>query len=207
VSRRSIAPPGAGACDFLADPCQSSLELQALWAAQATPAVLPLTTIRSDLAGPGLKAFDPDSPPLGASPTIAVLVEQLSIGACDPVVPSQQAGAALVIPLDDWFLSRLAHAAAFWVALQRGRWVDPFEPSAARRSRLILGLRTLDGRDHGASYRELARGIFGADRVPVGSSWKTHDLRSRIMRLVADANALRTRRYLTLIQPKRSRRA
>ena len=36
----------------------------------------------------------------------------------------------------------------------------------------------------------LAAGLFGADRVPAGAAWKSHDLRSRTMRLVADATAL-----------------
>lgn len=199
-------PPDVGACDFLADPRRSSLELQIFWAAHATPAVLPVTTVQRDRTGPGLRPLRPEGEPLGAVPTPGILFEHLPTAASLPSVPSPEAGAAILIPLDDWFLSRLAHAAALWAALHKGRWIDPFEPSVARRNRLILGLRSLDGRDQGASYRELAGAIFGADRVPVGSSWKTHDLRSRIMRLVADANALRARRYLTLILPKQARR-
>lgn len=116
---------------------------------------------------------------------------------------SPPSGAAIIIPLDDWFVSRLAYATALWGALQKGVWRDPFEPSRARRLRLILGLRAIDGRDDGASYRDLAKALYGADSVPAGPSWKTHDLRSRIMRLVSDANDLRASRYLSLTRPRR----
>jgi hypothetical protein len=69
-----------------------------------------------------------------------------------------------------------------------------------RRHRLLLALRALDGRSAGASYRQLAAGLFGATRVPVGTSWKSHDLRSRTMRLVADAVRLRDGGYRALLR-------
>ncbi len=109
---------------------------------------------------------------------------------------------AAILPLDDWFPARVAAAMALWRTLQGRRAIEPFPPTAQRRARLILGLRALDGRADGASYRELARGLFGASRVPDGASWKTHDLRSRTMRLAADAAALRDGGYRQLLAPK-----
>jgi hypothetical protein len=78
---------------------------------------------------------------------------------------------------------------AFWHGLT-GIGPPRREVTPQRRKRLIVGLRALDGRAAGASYRVLAAGLFGADRVPAGAAWKTHDLRSRTMRLVADATTL-----------------
>lgn len=69
-----------------------------------------------------------------------------------------------------------------------------------RRRRLLLALRALDGRIEAASYRDLAAGLFGAARVPVGAAWKTHDLRSRTMRLFADAVRLRDGGYRALLR-------
>lgn len=103
-----------------------------------------------------------------------------------------------LIPFDDHLPQRLAGALCLWYALH-GRAMPEHGPSSHRRSRLVLGLRALDGRDAGASYRDLAAGLFGAARVPTGAAWKTHDLRSRTMRLVADAIRLRDGGYLALL--------
>jgi hypothetical protein len=96
---------------------------------------------------------------------------------------------AFFIPADDSLPARLEALSAFWTGLS-GRPRDDDEITPQRRRRLILGLRALDGRAAGASYRTLAAGLFGADRVPAGAAWKSHDLRSRTMRLVADATAI-----------------
>ena len=108
----------------------------------------------------------------------------------------------VLLPLDDWLPARVEAALALWRTLLGGRTVAPRSPTLQRRARLILGLRALDGYEDGASYRELARGLFGASRVPDGPAWKSHDLRFRTMRLVADASALRDGGYLSLLQPK-----
>lgn len=111
--------------------------------------------------------------------------------------PEEPHGA--LIPFDDHLPQRLAAALSLWHAL-RGRAMPEHGPSSQRRSRLVLGLRALDGRDAGASYRALAAGFFGAARVPKGPAWKTHDLRSRTMRLVADAVRIRDGGYRTLLR-------
>jgi len=82
------------------------------------------------------------------------------------------------------------------------RWADP---SARRQScrASAAGVSSwvcaLDGRATGASHRTLAQGLFGADRVPTGPSWKTHDLRSRTLRLLVDAGRLRDGGYRNLL--------
>lgn len=113
--------------------------------------------------------------------------------------PPPSARLGIVLPLDDALPQRVAVVMALW------RHIKGYRPSldraitANRRSRLILCLRALDGRHDGASYRDLARGLFPLARVPAGPAWKTHDLRSRIMRLVADATALRDGGYRKLL--------
>ncbi len=104
---------------------------------------------------------------------------------------------AAIIPLDAGLPERVAALLDAWHALAgRAPIRDPITPQ--RRQRLILGLRALDGRAAGASYRALAAGLFGADRVPSGAAWKSHDLRSRTLRIVADATALMRGGYRAL---------
>jgi hypothetical protein len=60
-------------------------------------------------------------------------------------------------------------------------------------------LRALCGRAAGFSYREIAAALFGIDRVPAGSSWKSSDLRSRTLRLAAAGRAYCDGDYLKLL--------
>jgi hypothetical protein len=104
----------------------------------------------------------------------------------------------ILVPLDALTPQRLAAALRLWRSLSGKPLPEPaiIKP---RRTRLILGLRALDGRAAGASHRDLARVFFGAARVPDGPAWKAHDLRSRTLRLVADAVRLRDGGYRTLL--------
>lgn len=104
-----------------------------------------------------------------------------------------------LIPLDDHLPQRLGSALRLWHALH-DRHLRADDMTRQRRHRLVLALRALDGRDTGASYRQLAAGLFGASHVPVGVAWKTHDLRARTMRLVADASRLRDGGYRGLLR-------
>lgn len=115
--------------------------------------------------------------------------------ALDGAAPTE--ALAVVIPWSADLPARVAALLDAWHAFHGKPPPDPLTPQ--RRKRLILGLRALDGRIVGASYRELAAGLFGADRVPLGPAWKTHDLRSRTMRLVADATALMRGGYRALV--------
>jgi hypothetical protein len=112
--------------------------------------------------------------------------------------------AAVVIPLDGDFATRAEAAARLW-RLASGR---PGRPSSdhltqIQRRRLVLALRALDGHLAGATYREIARALFGTTRVPTGPSWKTHDLRDRTIRLVRMGISLMQGRYLDLLRARR----
>ncbi|WP_246799557.1 DUF2285 domain-containing protein [Bradyrhizobium sp. CCBAU 51753] len=99
-------------------------------------------------------------------------------------IPSSGSLVAVDLPLDRNFDIRLQAAHRFWRALeQRPIGSPPLAQSIATRHRHILSLRALDGWLEGNSYRQIAQGLFGALRVP-DRAWKTHDLRSRTIRLV-----------------------
>ena len=110
--------------------------------------------------------------------------------------PDSQLGA--LIPFDDALPHRLAAVLRLWHVLQ-GRAQPDVGLTALQRRRLVLALRAHDGHRDGRSYRDIAIGLFGAARVPRGAAWKTHDLRARTMRLVADAIALRDGGYRALL--------
>ena len=99
---------------------------------------------------------------------------------------------------------RLATILAMWRRMQEETARLPPDITPQRRGRLILGLRALDGEAEGASHREIASGLFGRSRVPSGPAWKSHHLRSRTIRLLTDAKALRDGGYRDLLRSGRT---
>lgn len=112
--------------------------------------------------------------------------------------PPPDAPLGVLVPLDALTPKRLAAALQFWTAL-RGRPTRERALSRNRRRVLINRLRALDGDAEGASIRDLAVGLFGPARVPRGAVWKSHDLRSRTLRLLSAARALRDGGYRDLL--------
>ncbi|WP_245335022.1 DUF2285 domain-containing protein [Bradyrhizobium mercantei] len=107
---------------------------------------------------------------------------------------------AVDLPLDRNFDIRLQAARRFWLALeQRAIGPPPLSLSIQARHRHILALRAVDGWLEGSSYRKIAQGLFGMHRVP-DRGWKTHDLRSRTIRLVQMGLRLVRGSYCTLLR-------
>jgi hypothetical protein len=116
--------------------------------------------------------------------------------------------AAVIVPLDANFPARAAAAARLWrVAMSRRshRSSDPI--SSQRRQRFALILRALNAHQCGETYRDIARALFGATRVPAGSAWKTHDIRDRTIRLVRTGLRLMRGGYLDLLRHPQHRNA
>ncbi|MCP1854472.1 hypothetical protein J2R80_008295 [Bradyrhizobium sp. USDA 4541] len=109
---------------------------------------------------------------------------------------------AIDLPLDRNFDVRLRAAHRFWLALEHRRvgW-PPLAQSGDTRDRHILGLRAVDGWLEGNSYRMIAEGLFGKSRMP-DRGWKTHDLRSRTIRLVQMGLRLIRGGYRNLLRQK-----
>lgn len=117
--------------------------------------------------------------------------------------PQFGASYAAELPLDPDFEIRAHASYRLWRAIN-GRPPGPpyHQLSAQRRERLALALRALDGRLAGATYREIAEVFFGPKRIPE-RGWKTHDLRTRTVRLVQAGFALMRDGYRELLRPKR----
>jgi hypothetical protein len=106
---------------------------------------------------------------------------------------------AVLLPLDRLFEVRLSAAQRLWRCLfGRRPGANPAALSRARRERLALALRALDGKLAGATHRQIAGALFGEDRVE-GRAWISHDLRDRTARLVRLGVATMNGGYLRLL--------
>jgi hypothetical protein len=111
---------------------------------------------------------------------------------------------AALLPFDGLFEVRVAAALRLWRALN-GRRPGPNPAALSRRNRLILALRALDGRLDGATHREIAVALFGANAVPK-RDWISHELRDRTARLVRLGVAMKNGGYRRLLlHPYRGR--
>lgn len=104
-----------------------------------------------------------------------------------------------MLPLDRLFDIRAAAALRLWRALTGRR---PGPPPAAlttqMSTRLILGVRALDGYQMGASHQEIATVLLSASGVSK-RDWIDHDIRDRTGRLVRMALALMNGGYRRLL--------
>nr|WP_245315580.1 DUF2285 domain-containing protein [Bradyrhizobium neotropicale] len=108
---------------------------------------------------------------------------------------------AVELLLDADFEIRVHAAYRLWRAINGQPPGPPFQPfSAQRRERLRFVLRALDGHSSGASYRAIAEALFGRKRISE-RVWKTHELRSRTIRLVQAGLELIHGGYRALLRP------
>jgi hypothetical protein len=154
-----------------------------LWTALALPSVIVLTRLPDDLADPHVRVTPPLGPVLGADGSERLIELQGRLHRVHLVEDPGVRPACVLLPLDRVFELRAAAALRLWRGLTgRALGREPARLPAARRGRLVLALRALDGRLATASYREIAEALFGAARMP-DRGWKTHDLRDRTVRL------------------------
>jgi hypothetical protein len=132
----------------------------------------------------------------------------LRIGSVDHRIWSKQpltAGAqyAAELPLDRDFDARAHAAARLWRAMNGRAPGPPFHRlPKQRRERLCAALRAVAAYLAGATYRTIAEALFGEKRIS-DRAWKTHDLRSRIIRLVQSGLAFVRGGYRKLLRPER----
>ena len=106
---------------------------------------------------------------------------------------------AVLLPLDQFFEMRANAAIRLWHGLTgRNPGPNPGALSEARRDRLVVALRALDGWQKRASYREIAAVLFGFNDVSE-RGWKSHDLRDRTIRLVRYGLAMTRGGYRRLL--------
>ncbi|MDN5005528.1 DUF2285 domain-containing protein [Bradyrhizobium sp. GCM10027634] len=129
----------------------------------------------------------------------------LHIGSVEHRIWSKQpltAGAryAAELLLDGDFEARAHAATRLWRAMN-GRAPGPafHRLSKQRRERLCAALRAAAAYFAGATYRSIAETLFGQKHIP-DRAWKTHDLRSRTIRLVQSGLAFVRSGYRKLLR-------
>jgi Uncharacterized conserved protein (DUF2285) len=177
-----------------------------LWTVEVLPSVVALTRLPPGLGHPAFKPkpllLDPVLAAEGEDYLIARLGAEMRVhldgGGADPN--------AVLLPLDGLFEVRMAAARRLWRALNgRPPGPNPAALSKARRNRLILALRALDGRLDGATHRMIAAALFGAEAIPE-RDWISHELRDRTARLVRLGIAMMNGGYRRLLlHPYRGR--
>jgi hypothetical protein len=177
-----------------------------VWTAGVLPSVIALTRPPPELGHP---RFKPKSVPL--DPVLAregddYVIERLGAELRVHLDSSDVDSTAVLLPFDGLFEVRVAAALRLWRALNGRRpGPNPAALSDARRRRLILALRALDGRLDGATHREIAAALFGGDAVPE-RDWISHELRDRTARLVRLGVAMMNGGYRRLLlHPYRGR--
>ncbi|MEL6280094.1 MAG: DUF2285 domain-containing protein [Pseudomonadota bacterium] len=107
----------------------------------------------------------------------------------------------ILLPLDDDWHVRLGAANRLYHQLISHHADPPLTPQ--RRERLKRALRTVDGRQSGATYRAVATAFFGADRV-AAEPWKTSSLKAQIARLAAYGRMMIDHGYKQLLRGRNS---
>jgi len=194
--------PGAGGCFVAATNDPDAI----LWTAEALPSVIALTRLPPGLAHPKFK-----SRPLSLDPILAAegddyVIEHTGVEMRVHLDSGGVHPTAVLLPFDGLFEVRVAAALRLWRALSGRRpGPNPAALSEVRRDRLILALRGLDGRLDGATHREIAAALFGANAVPE-RDWISHELRDRTARLVRLGVAMMNGGYRRLLlHPYRGR--
>ncbi|HQS11073.1 MAG TPA: DUF2285 domain-containing protein [Xanthobacteraceae bacterium] len=156
------------------------------------PAVTVLTELPDHLlsTGTALHAAPADIPDHAAAPHLLLSGVDLT------------ATIAALIPFDDDLPGRIEALNRLWHA-HRGKPVPPdTRITRQQRGRLRLMLQACDGRNRGASYRDIAEAIFGTERV-AADPWKTSPLRDRVIGLVEGGTSLIAGGYLRLFRHRR----
>jgi hypothetical protein len=107
----------------------------------------------------------------------------------------------ILLPLDGDWPVRLGAADRLYHQLISRHADPPLTPQ--RRERLKRALRTVDGRQSGATYRAVATAFYGADRV-AAEPWKTSSLKAQIARLAAYGRMMIDHGYKQLLRGRNS---
>lgn len=196
--------PGAGGCDFLADPDQNAEKTPVFWLPQLHAATVILVASPIDMAGtlpflldrwPGRRIERRAEDGL-----YLILIDrrgEYRLWLPDP--PPEGEPITALIPLDDAAEIRAAAAVRFRRHVG-GAGAEPSpRPVRQRLGRQIGSLRALDARLDGASYRGIAEALFGRPRL-ANEPWKTCSLRDTTIRLVRTGVKLMRGGYLEFLR-------
>lgn len=201
-----------GGSTFAEHPLVAAPHARLLWVAELDPSTLSVTAVPGERSDPD--HIDPDllAPWLTLATDLsggehAVLSDGLHrirldveagslVGHCPVVLHYRLHGTVSAEP-------KLLPLRRLIDLCRHRRFAGHLFPADPRVERWILALRVFDALRSGASQREIAITLYGADRVGRGWPGDADSLRSRVRRLVRDARALATGGYRTLMRKAR----
>ena len=184
-----------GGCDFPVDPELNALGAPVFWLPSAAPAVVHLIASLPDIGLTGTILSDSITDRRTGANGLSWMRLENGVNLVGGQVGDQPVG--LLLPLDDAWPVRLAAADRLYRQLIERDADPPITPH--RRERLKRALRTIDGRQSGASYRIIATAFFGADRV-AAEPWKTSSLKAQVARLASHGRMMIDRGYRELLR-------
>ncbi|MDQ0513549.1 DUF2285 domain-containing protein [Ancylobacter amanitiformis] len=104
--------------------------------------------------------------------------------------------------MDAHLPDRIEALVRLWAHMQRAAVPPDRRITLQQRRRLRHMLQAGDGHRAGATYREIATGLFGAARV-AAAPWKTSSLRDTVIALVEDARSMIEGDYRKLLHRRR----
>jgi hypothetical protein len=193
-----------GDCDFAADPDLPADRASVIWLSDLNPATVVVAPAPDEFTG--ARCIDGLTPAFLRRSSTGEHWLLDHGGDALPVVltdgTNSMRPAAVIIPLDSSFPTRIESARRLWRAMMGDAHNQaPDGLTTQQRSRLKLILRSLDGRLANRSYRAIAGVLFGY--VPTGADWRSHDLRSRTIRLCRRGRDLMLGEYLNLLRHPR----
>ncbi|MCW0236752.1 MAG: DUF2285 domain-containing protein [Ferrovibrio sp.] len=104
--------------------------------------------------------------------------------------------------MDAHLPDRIEALLRLWNHMRTGAMPPDRRITHQQRNRLRHMLQAGDGHRAGATYREIAIGLFGAARV-AAAPWKTSSLRDTVIALVGDARRMIEGDYRKLLHRRR----
>lgn len=202
----------SGVSTFAADPDKPASEQPVFWAPEALLTILQLRRMPQssseplrDASGIRIDFSDADIRHAEDGWHVLLWISGIQHRLWLDETPDPDAGYAVILALNDRFPIASHAADLFWRSLIAPPLnTNPGDLTHQRRIRLTQSLQALDASHEGSTYRGIAEALFGAKHIP-DHAWKTHDLRSRTIRLVQSGLALMRGGYRKLLRQPRDK--
>lgn len=203
LAGRKVLLSSIGGCDFAARPSLDANAQKVFWLPEANPHTVVLTKAPRHAAGSVRLAGDVETVHRDAGDTYLICgrapstIQVIAVGAWLDDAPM-----AALIPLGCADMDHRLGAVKRLCQLLAGRDQPDERLTAYRRQRIVSGLRVLDGRRDGASWRAIGQFMFGPERI-AEMPWKSSSLRFQLIRLGEEATRFAAGGYRQLLRGRR----
>ena len=183
------------------DPEVIASESPVHWAPSLTSSDVLLSSMVVPVSAPGIPIDAPTAglDNAGGFSVIGHGASELHLSFLDGQMPSNGV-LCVIVPLDADMPERIAALHRMWRLLHNHPAPD-LRLSRDKRHRRRQMVRALDGRDNGASVRDIATALFGARRADA-HDWRTSSIRYSTLRLLRDGQQMIDGGYLELLHAR-----